>query len=67
MRGDANADGQVNVVDVIAVQNYLTGRVSGKSGESHDLNNFANADMNNDGKIDYRDVDAIEKYIKSMP
>lgn len=47
--GDANGDGEVNVLDVIAIVAYFTGTGS-------DLFCFDNADVNQDGKIDILDV-----------
>ncbi len=47
--GDANCDGVVNVLDVIAIANYYAGDIP-------DLFCFDNADVNGDGIIDVLDI-----------
>ncbi len=47
--GDANGDGQVNVLDVLAITNYFVGDIPGSFC-------FMNADVNDDGKIDVMDI-----------
>ena len=47
--GDANDDGVINVLDIIAVVNYI-------SGLNPDPFNFEAADMNNDGNVNVLDI-----------
>ncbi len=49
MSGDANGDGIVNVLDIIAIVSYFTGIIP-------DPFCFENADVNQDGSIDVLDV-----------
>ena len=51
--GDYNSDGDVNIADVVALQNYLMGRKS----------KIANADMNGDGKNNIFDLIALKRKI----
>ncbi|MBR4101246.1 MAG: glycoside hydrolase family 9 protein [Oscillospiraceae bacterium] len=53
VKGDANADGEFTVVDIIMVQRYLLG-----AGE---LTNAANCDLCEDGKINAFDLAAMKK------
>lgn len=48
-RGDINADGQVNIVDALALARHLSNRDA----------SIKSWDFNNDGIIDQKDVDAI--------
>ncbi len=50
--GDANGDGQVNVLDIVAITNYFVGEIP----ESFC---FMNADVNNDDNIDVMDIIGI--------
>lgn len=52
LQGDANNDGQVNVLDVIAIVEYFTNNVSGDFC-------FVNADINGDDVIDVIDIIGI--------
>ena len=54
--GDANCDGQVNVIDVITIANYIMG-------ENPDPFCFENADVNGDGIIDVMDVIGVVNII----
>ena len=56
MKGDANSDGQVNVLDVASVVAYIMGN------EPNPFN-FNNADFNSDGNIDVMDVMSIANFI----
>ncbi len=56
MYGDANGDGEVNIMDVIPMVKY----VSGVTGENINLNN---ADVNTDGVVDDIDVAIMKKYL----
>lgn len=47
--GDANDDGMINVLDIIAIVNYI-------SGLNPDPFNFEAADMNNDGNVNVLDI-----------
>ena len=47
--GDANADGDVNIADLVGVQNFLTGR-------KNTVSNWKNADMDNDGRLTVFDL-----------
>ncbi len=57
--GDVNNDDQVNILDVLAVLNYILG----KDPQPFD---FEQADMNEDGVIDISDAMAINALILSM-
>jgi len=48
--GDANLDGEINVLDVVTLVNYITGNID------LDNNAVAAADVNNDENIDVLDV-----------
>jgi hypothetical protein len=51
--GDANGDGTVSILDVVAVVNYILGRPSGGAFV------FEAADINGDNAIDEMDVKGI--------
>ena len=57
--GDANDDGDVNILDVLTTLNYILG----KNPQPFD---FAQADMNADGVIDIADAMAINALIHGM-
>ena len=57
--GDANDDGDVNILDVLTVLNYILG----KNPQPFD---FEQADMNADGTIDISDAMAINALIHGM-
>ncbi len=56
MRGDANGDGKVNIVDVTALINYLLGDTASSI-------NLTAADCNTDGNITITDVTALINYL----
>ena len=58
--GDVNADGTVDIVDVLALNKYLLG--------VHELDDSGRkyADVNNDGKIDDSDSMAILKSVVGL-
>lgn len=57
LRGDANADGVINILDVTAIQRYCAKYESiGKK------KNKVGADANNDGSITIEDATAIQRY-----
>ena len=55
VRGDANSDGEFNVVDLVLLQRWLT------ADSSVDLSNWKNADLCEDGIIDVFDVLSMRK------
>ena len=55
-RGDVDGDGNVNIVDVTALINYLLG------GSASDINLTA-ADCNTDGSVNITDVTALINYL----
>ena len=57
LRGDANLDGRVNIIDASTIQRFLV--------EFEDLEGAAyrNADANNDGSVDIRDATVLQRYI----
>ena len=56
LRGDVDGDGNVNIVDVTALINYLLG------GSASDINLTA-ADCNTDGSVNITDVTALINYL----
>ena len=58
--GDVNGDGQVDIADVTALQNYLLGRAQATF-------NQENADVNSDGDITIADVKALVNTILDKP
>jgi hypothetical protein len=60
IEGDVNGDGQVDIADVTALQNYLLGRVQTTF-------NKENADVNSDGDITIADVKALVNTILGKP
>lgn len=59
-KGDVNADGEVNVTDVVAIVNYILGK------PNSNFNSNA-ADLNNDGEINVTDVVAVVNIILGRP
>ena len=55
VRGDANADGQFNVVDLVLLQKWLT------ADRSTELSDWQSADMCSDGVIDVYDLIAMRR------
>ena len=60
IEGDVNGDGQVDIADVTALQNYLLGR-------AQTTYNQENADINSDGDITIADVKALVNTILGKP
>jgi hypothetical protein len=60
LRGDANGDGVVDVLDVLRVSNYLVDLAT------IDEANMEKADANNDGTIDVLDVLRISNYLVGL-
>ncbi len=58
--GDANSDGEVNVIDLVRVKQYVLGMVD------DDALDTDSADCFTDGTIDVRDAMRIKKYILQM-
>jgi len=58
LTGDANGDGVINVLDVIAMSNYFIGDPSGDFC-------FDNSDINGDGTIDILDIIAVINLFQS--
>ena len=52
-----NADGEISVTDVIALQKYLHGK------ETLGFGNFLNADVNNDGSVNIFDLCLLKKQL----
>lgn len=55
LRGDFNGDGVVNTADLVALEQFITGR----------LNNLADTDMVMDGNINSFDAAALRKFLLS--
>ena len=56
MGGDANADGEINLMDTVMMSRYLAG--------GWDITiNEVNADANGDGTVDLRDVVLIRRFL----
>ena len=55
--GDANEDGDVNILDIVIISNYVIGEgdLSGTA--------FNNSDMNRDGSVDILDIVLIANLI----
>ena len=55
LKGDANDDGEVNAEDIVAITNFLSGKVGDVTKE--------NADVNGDGVVNIADIVAVSGII----
>ncbi|MBE6850338.1 MAG: hypothetical protein E7504_01145 [Ruminococcus sp.] len=57
--GDVNHDGNVSIVDIIALQSYLLGKDT--------VVHTDTADLNKDGKLNAFDLAALKRYVLNLP